>query len=102
MPNPKVGTVTPDVATAVKDADDVGATAAAAAAKAAKGGEAAAAAPAPLTDTNELLAAARVNFSKEEGLRAPGDEIGLKEYLTSPSIMKNRNFFILVGTCMCW
>ena len=51
---------------------------------------------------NELLAAARVNFSKEEGLRAPGDEIGLKEYLTSPSIMKNRNFFILVGTCMCW
>lgn len=28
--------------------------------------------------------------------------IGLKEYLTSPSIAKNRNFSILVGTCMCW
>jgi hypothetical protein len=47
-------------------------------------------------------AAGGVNFSRDEGLRSPADAIGLKEYLTSPSIMKNRNFFILIGTCACW
>lgn len=83
----------------------MGATAAASGAKEARGAEAAAAAPrVPLTDNEELAVAAAegVKFSKEEGLRNPGDSIGLKEYLTSPSIMKNRNFFILIGTCMCW
>ena len=104
LPEPPQWTldVAGDVATAVKDADDVGATAAAAAAKEAKGGEAAAAPREPLTDAAELAAAGGVKFSREEGLRGPGDAIGLKEYLTSPSIMKNRNFFILIGTCMSW
>ena len=102
-----------DVAAAVKDADNVGATAAAAAAKEAKGGGVEAApggARIPLTDSAELAAAGASDgggggggkFSKEEGLLNPGDAIGLKEYLTSPSIMKNRNFFVLIGTCMCW
>lgn len=105
LPEPPQWTldVAGDVATAVKDADDVGATAAAAATREAKGAEAAAAAPLPLNDTAELAAAAGgVNFSRDEGLRSPADAIGLKEYLTSPSIMKNRNFFILIGTCACW
>lgn len=81
----------------------MGATAAAAATREAKGAEAAAAAPLPLNDAAELAAAAGgVNFSRDEGLRSPADAIGLKEYLTSPTIMKNRNFFILIGTCACW
>lgn len=78
----------------------MGATAAAAGNREAKG---AAAAPLPSSDAAELAAAGGgIKFSREEGLRSPADAIGLKEYLTSPSIMKNRNFFILLGTCSCW
>lgn len=102
-----------DVALAVKDADAVGATAAAAGVKEARGAEAGAPSSSSSrprgmllgTDNDELysdLGAAAEKFSREEGLRSPGDAIGLKEYLTSPTIMKNRNFFILIGTCACW
>ena len=42
-------------------------------------------------------------FTSDGGLDDGGpSSIGLAEYLTMPSIAKNRNFSILVGTCMCW
>lgn len=56
------------------------------------------------TDNDELyeaVGAAAEKFSREEGLGAVND-MSLRQYLTSPSIAKNRNFFILVGTCACW
>ena len=41
--------------------------------------------------------------TSNDGLGDGGpSSIGLREYLTMPSIAKNRNFSILVGTCMCW
>ena len=76
---------------------------AAAAATAAAGGEAPAAPAAPAAagaaGASDWKAAASV-AAKVAAAPAPAATLG--EYLTAPSIMQNRNFWVLVGTCMCW